>query len=149
MINVWVATIIAIATLIVGYVAGVYLPHKFRREDKKPKISVGPFQERFNLFEITNHGGDLMDLGVTISWLQDGKDISQKLSRFYNSGDDPLRDKPHAPGSLKKSETKRASECPKYSDNGKVEIQVIGNDIDGRAYSSILSITNEKQPKKK
>ena len=132
-------------SLVVGFVGGIYLPRKFRNDDKKPVISISPFQERFNLFEITNHGGDLLQLAVAIKWLQNGKEESRILTRFLNSSDDPLRDRLHLPGSLKKGETKKVCECPLYSDNGNVEVRVSGQSVDGVEYFKIFNLKNEQK----
>lgn len=135
--------VIGIAGLLVGYLGGVYLPSKFRKDDLKPNISAGPFQERFNLFELTNHGGDLTELSVEIEWLQDGNREGRKLFRFLNSSDDPLRGQYHTSGSLKRGETKKVSECPKLSDNGNVKILVQGEDLSGKNYVKELNVNNE------
>ena len=58
--------IIATITFILGAISGIYLPKKFRKEDKMPKISISPFQESQNYFDITNHGGDILDLKIKI-----------------------------------------------------------------------------------
>jgi len=143
--DIWITIIFSVASLIVGFVAGIYLPRKFRKDDKKPLISIGPFQERFNLFEITNHGGDLLQIGVTIKWLQASKEESRILTRFLNATDNPLRDKPHSPGSLKKGETKKVCECPLYSDDGNIEVRVSGRSVDGIKYSKIFNLKNEQK----
>ena len=143
--DIWITIIFSVASLIVGFIAGIYLPRKFRKDDKKPLISIGPFQERFNLFEITNHGGDLLQVGVTIKWLQESKEESRILTRFLNATDNPLRDRPHSPGSLKKGETKKVCECPLYSDNGNVEVRVSGQSVDGIEYSKIFNLKNEQK----
>jgi hypothetical protein len=141
----WTTIGISLATLFIGYVAGIYLPGKFRDDDKKPKVSIGPFQSKYNLFEITNHGGDVLNFTVQIKWLQEGKEESRKLEKFLNASDDPLRVRPHFPGSLKKGETKRACECPMYSDNGKVQVCVGGESVDGEKYLSKFELLNVKK----
>lgn len=141
--NILITVIVAILSLITGFIGGIYLPQKFRKDDKKPIISIGPFQERFNLFEITNHGGDLLELSVKIEWLQDEKKETRVLTRFLNANDDPLMGRSHAPGSLKKSETKKASECPLYSDNGNVKIYVSGKSVDGIVYAKKFDLENQ------
>ncbi len=83
--------IIAIVTFALGYVTGIYLPKKFRKEDKTPKISIGPFQERYLYFDIINHGGDILNLAIEIFWLQDGTKQSRIITRFGSSNNDPLR----------------------------------------------------------
>ena len=105
--DILITIIFSLTSLIIGFIAGIYLPRKFRKDDKKPIVSIGPFQERFNLFEITNHGGDLLRLVIAIKWLRDGKEEPRTLTKFLNATDDPLRDKSHMPGSLKKGETKK------------------------------------------
>tara|TARA_Y100000310_G_scaffold275715_1_gene292403 strand:- start:531 stop:959 length:429 start_codon:yes stop_codon:yes gene_type:complete len=133
--DILITIVIAALSLFVGFVGGIYLPQKFRRDDKRPIVSIGPFQERFNLFEVTNHGGDLLNFSVAIEWLQDGKKEKRVLTRFLNANDNPLKDRAHTPGSLKKSETKKATECPTYSDNSNVKVSISGKSIDGVTYS--------------
>ena len=145
--DIWITIGLSFTSLLVGFIAGIYLPRKFRKDDKKPIISIGPFQERFNLFEITNHGGDLLQLAVVIKWLQDGKEEPRTLTKFLNASDNPLRDRPHSPGSLKKGETKKVCECPTYSDNGNVEVHVSGQSVDGIEYSKIFNLKNEQKRK--
>lgn len=130
--------------LLFGFLGGVYLPSKFRREDKKPRISAGTFQDRFNMFEITNHGGDLIDFNVEITWNQNGVNKKRNLEKFYNSSDNPMRDKPHLPGSLKSGETKMATECPEFSDDGEVRIVASGKDLYGNDYKEELLAKNNK-----
>ncbi|MEK7657597.1 MAG: hypothetical protein AAB366_00125 [Patescibacteria group bacterium] len=143
--DILITIIFSLTSLIIGFIAGIYLPRKFRKDDKKPIVSIGPFQERFNLFEITNHGGDLLRLVIAIKWLRDGKEEPRTLTKFLNATDDPLRDKSHMPGSLKKGETKKACECPLYSDNGNVEVHVSGQNVDGVEYSKIFNLKNEQK----
>ena len=143
--DIWVTIGFSLASLVIGFIAGVYLPRKFRKDDKKPIISIGPFQKRFNLFEITNHGGDLLRLAVIIKWMQDGKEESRSLINFLNAGDNPIRDKTHTPGSLKKGETKRVCDCPLYSDNGNIKVYVSGNSVDGIEYSEVFDLKNEQK----
>lgn len=145
--DIWITIILSLVSLMIGFIAGIYLPQKFRKDDKKPMISVGPFQKRFNLFEITNHGGDLLQLAVAIKWLQDGKEETRTLFNFLNANDNPLRDKPHTPGSLKRGETKRVCDCPLYSDNGNIEVCVNGQSVDGVHYSRIFNLKNEQKRK--
>jgi len=143
--DIWITIILSFVSLVIGFIAGIYLPRKFRKDDKKPTISVGPFQKRFNLFEITNHGGGLLQISVAIKWLQDGKEETRTLFNFLNANDNPLRDKPHTPGSLKKGETKRVCDCPLYSDDGKIGVYVSGRNIDGVEYSEVFYLKNEQK----
>lgn len=135
--------LITIGTFILGYFTGVYLPKKFRKKDNKPKISIGPFQERYNYFDVTNHGGDILNLAIEIFWLQNGIKLSKKIERFGTSNSAPLRENPHNCNSLKKSETKKAYECPVYSDDGKVEVIINGEDIGGQKYKEIFILQNK------
>jgi len=134
--------IIAIATFILGYVTGVYLPQKFRKEDKTPKISIGPLQGRQNYFDITNHGGDILNLEIEISWLQEGKKEKRKMEDFFNKNEDPALRYPHKCNSLKKGETKKVTNCPMYSDNSKVKVVINGEDVTGKKYNNILTLEN-------
>lgn len=128
--------------LIIGFVSGIYLPIKFRSEDKTPKISVSPFQERQNYFDITNHGGDLLDMEINISWLQDGKSEPEHrtITNFFYENEDPAMGHHHKCNSLKKGETQKATECPSYSNDGEVNINVTGKNIDGAPYERALKI---------
>ena len=143
--NVSATLLIAIGSLALGYITGVYLPLRFRQDDKKPKISIGPFQTRQNYFEITNHGGDLLNLAVRINWLQDGTSKNRPMESFFHAHEDPATALPHQLNSLKKGETKKVSNCPAYSDTGEVTVFINGKDIDGREYSDILILENGKR----
>jgi len=134
--------IIAIATFILGYIAGIYLPQKFRKEDKTPKISIGPFQESQNYFDITNHGGEILDLKIKILWLQDGERKERKMEDFFGANEDPTFASSHKCNALKKGETKKVINCPMYSDNREVEVIIDGEDIIGKKYSNKLILKN-------
>lgn len=134
--------IIAIATFILGYIAGIYLPQKFRKEDKTPKISIGPFQERQNYFDITNHGGDILNLKIKIFWLQEEKKQERKMENFFGADEDPAFVSSHKCNTLKKGETKKVVHCPMYSDNGKVEVIINGEDVAGKKYNDKLTLKN-------
>lgn len=134
--------ITAIVTFILGYIAGIWLPLKFRKEDKTPKISIGPFQQSQNYFDITNHGGDILNLKIKIFWLQDGVRQQREMNNFFNSNEDPLFGHPHNSNSLKKSETKKIINCPSYSDDGKVEVAIQGEDVSGQIYKEQLILEN-------
>ena len=137
--------LIAIGTFLIGYVTGIYLPLKFRKEDKAPKISIGPFQERQNYFDITNHGGDILDLKINIAWLQDGVKQTRPLTRFFNYNENPALGYPHNTNTLKRSETKKVTDCPLYSDNGEVQVLIEGRDVSGKSYSDSLILKNHKK----
>lgn len=134
--------IIAIMTFILGYIAGVWLPLKFRKEDKTPKISTSPFQERQNYFDITNHGGDILNLKIEISWLQDGVKQKREMVNFFNSTEDPTFGHSHNCNALKRGETKKVINCPLYSDDGKIEVFINGVDIGGQTYKEKLILRN-------
>lgn len=135
--------IIAIVTFILGYVTGVYLPNKFRKEDKTPKISISPFQERQNYFDITNHGGDILDLKIEIFWLQDGVEQRRNMTNFFNATEDPSLGYSHNCNALKKGETKKVVNCPLYSDDGKIKVVVRGIDAIGEQYKEDLILENK------
>lgn len=137
--------IIAILTFILGYFTGVYLPKKFRLEDRKPKISISPFQERQNFFDITNHGGDILDLKIIISWLDNGIRQEREMKKFFNSSEDPAVGHPHFCNSLKKGETKKVIDCPVYSDDEQITVYVSGADITGKDYSDKIKLQNKKR----
>jgi len=140
--------IIAILTFILGYFTGVYLPSKFRSEDRRPKISISPFQERQNFFDITNHGGDILDLKIKISWQDNGVKQERETKRFFNSSEDPAVGHPHFCNTLKKGETKKVIDCPVYSDDEKVEVNISGTDIAGKDYSDKIKLQNKKRGEK-
>lgn len=135
--------IIAIVTFVLGYVTGVYLPMKFRKEDKTPKISISPFQERQNYFDITNHGGDILDLKIEIFWLQDGVKQKRDMTNFFNATEDPAFGHPHNCNALKSGETKKVTNCPLYSDDGKIEVLISGTDTIGEQYKEKLILINK------
>jgi len=145
--DIWITILIAIITFALGYVSGIYLPNKFRKDDKKPIISISPFQEKHNYFDITNHSGDLLDLKIRISWLQAGKTEKREMNDFFNSTDDPVLSRSHKCNSLKKGESKKVAHCPMYSDNGKVEVSIEGKNIDDREYNKKITIRNLIRPK--
>lgn len=126
--------IIAILTYILGYFSGIYLPRKFRSEDRKPQISISPFQERQNFFDITNHGGDILDLKIKILWQDNGVKQDREMKRFFNSSEDPAVGHPHFCNTLKRGETKKVIDCPVYSDDEKVQVLISGTDIAGKEY---------------
>ena len=134
--------IIAVITFILGYIAGIWLPKKFRKEDKMPKISIGPLQDRQNYFDIINHGGDILDLKIEISWLHDGIRQKKEMTDFFNSAEDPTFGHSHKCNTLKSGETKKVINCPAYSDNGKVEVSINGIDITGQTYKEGLILNN-------
>jgi hypothetical protein len=141
-----ITIIIAIATLIIGYFAGVYYPLKFRKDDRKPKISIGPFQDWQNYFDITNHGGDILNLTIKIIWVHDGKKQERKMEDFFTSTENPVHDHPHKCNSIKKNETKKVINCPTYSDDGKVKVIINGVDLDGEIYSVEPILENHLKP---
>ena len=134
--------VIAIITFILGYVTGVYLPMKFRREDKIPKISIWPLNENQNYFDITNHGWDILNLKIVISWLQDNIKQRRDIIDFFNSNEDPVLSYSHSCSCLKKWETKKVSGCPLYSDNWEIEVVVIGTDITNKQYKEKFILKN-------
>lgn len=140
--NIWITIISFLVTFILGYFAGIYLPLKFRRDDKKPKISIGLLQVQQNYFEITNHGGDIINLSMEISWLQEEKNKKREIKSFFNSKEDPALASPHICSCIKKGETKKVSDCPMYFDNGKVNVFVRGEDVDGGKYSKVFILKN-------
>lgn len=135
--------IIAIATFILGYITGVYLPMKFRKEDKTPKISISPFQERQNYFDISNHGGDILNLKIEIFWLQDGANQKRDMTSFFNSSEDPTFGHPHNCNALKNGETKKVINCPLYSDDGKIKVSISGTNTMGGQYKENSILTNK------
>ena len=135
-------TIIAIITFVLGYVTGIYLPKKFRKEDKIPKISISPFQERQNYFDITNHGGDILNFKIEIFWFQDATKQKREMNNFFNFNEDPAFGHPHNCNSLKKGETKKVINCPLYSDDGKIEVSIMGKDTNGQIYKENLILKN-------
>lgn len=137
--------LIAIGTFIIGYVTGIYLPLKFRKEDKTPNISISPFQERQNYFDVTNHGGDILDLTISIAWLQDSVRQTRSLTSFFNYNEDPALGYPHNSSALKRGETKKVINCPLYSDKGEVEVTINGRDVSGKTYSNNLILKNHKK----
>ena len=134
--------ILAIITFVLGYFTGVYLPQKFRKEDAMPKVSISGLQERQNYFDITNHGGDVLNFKIKISWLQDGVNKTRDMDKFFNFDEDPALGHPHNSSSLKKGETKKVINCPLYSENGLIKISVVGNDINDRVYEESLTLKN-------
>lgn len=134
--------ITAVITFMLGYITGVWLPLKFRKEDKEPKISISPFQERKHYFDITNHGGDILNLQIKISWLQDGIKQTREMINFFNSTEDPTFGYPHSCNALKKGETKKVTNCPLYSDDGKIEVHVNGVDVTNKVYEEMFVLKN-------
>lgn len=141
--NIFFYIVTFIATFILGYFTGVYIPLKFRKEDKIPKISIGPFQENQNYFEITNHSGDILNMIVKISWKQENKMKGRELEDFFDKNDDPALGYSHKCNSLKKGETKKVIDCPMYSDNGQVKVIVNGEDVAGKPYHTELVLRNK------
>lgn len=135
--------ITAFITFILGYVAGIYLPLRFRREDKKPVISISPFQERHNYFDITNHGGDILNLKIIITWLQEGTKQTRALTDFFTATEDPVTQYPHNSSTLKKGETKKVTNCPLFSDNAEIEVNVSGTDVSGTQYEKQFTLKNK------
>lgn len=140
--------IIGVLTFILGYFAGIYLPNKFRSEDRRPKISISPFQERQNFFDITNHGGDILNLKIKISWLDNGIKQEREMKNFFNSSEDPAFGHPHFCNALKKGETKKVINCPMYSDDEKVEVNITGTDVAGKEYLDKKILQNNKRGEK-
>lgn len=138
-----VSIVICIITFILGYITWIYLPMKFRREDKIPKISIWPLQERQLYFDITNHGWDILNIKIFIFWLQDGIKQSRDLVKFFNYNEDPTLVYSHNCSCLKKWETKKISDCPLYSDNWEIEVVVEGNDISNVIYKEKFILKNE------
>ncbi len=132
-----------IVTFVLGYITGVYLPIKFRKEDKAPKISISPFQKRHNYFDITNHGGDILELKIKIFWLQDGKEQEKEMTDFLDSNADTTFGLPYKCNALKKGETKKVMHCPLHSDNGEVKVSVCGIAVDGQSYNEKVILKNE------
>lgn len=141
--------VIAGFTFILGCVTGIYLPKKFRSEDRKPKISISPFQERQNFFDITNHGGDILNLNITISWLDNGVKQEREMKRFFNSSEDPAVGHPHFCNSLKNGETKKVIDCPVYSDDEQVNVYISGTDIASKEYKDKKVLINKKRGENK
>ena len=137
--------IIPVLTFILGCVARVYLPKKFRSEDRAPKISISPFQERQNFFDITNHGGDILDLKTIISWLDNGVSQEREMKNFFNSSEDPAFGHSHFCNSLKHGETKKVINCPMFSDDERVNIFITGSDILGKEYKDEKILINKKK----
>lgn len=137
--------IIAGFTFILGCITGIYLPRKFRSEDRKPKISISPFQERQNFFDITNHGGDILNLKIVISWLDNGIKQEREMKRFFNSLEDPATGHSHFCNSLKKGETKKVIDCPVYSDDEQVVVDIRGIDVTGKEYKDEKVLINKKR----
>jgi len=135
-----------LGTFITGYFVGVYLPLKFREEDKKPKISIGPFQDNQNYFEITNHSGDILNMKVKITWLEKNILQNRKLEDFFNKNDDLALAYSHKCNCLKKGETKKVGNCPTYSDNGIVNVRVTGLDVADKPYNEKLILQNKIRP---
>ena len=135
--------IIVVIGLIITYISGIYLPKKFRKKDKRPKISIGPFQEKQNYFDVTNHGGDILNLKIEISWLQEGNKQKRKMNNFFNSNENPAFGYPHNCNSLKSGETKKVIDCPLYSDDSNIEVLITGKDINGQKYKENLILKNK------
>ena len=140
--NIWIQIISLLITFGLGYLTRVYLPLKFRREDKTPKISISPFHEGQNYFEITNHGGDILNLKIEISWGQDGKKETRTMIDFFNKNEDPAFGHPHKCNSLLKGESKKLIHCPMYSDNGEVKVSIAGESVNGKKYEDLLILKN-------
>ena len=134
--------IIAIVTFLLGYITGVWLPLKFRKEDKTPKISISPFQTRQNYFDITNHGGDILNLKIVIFWFENGVKHNREMLNFFNSTENPTLDHSHNCNALKKGETKKVINCPLYSDDGNVEVSISGTDVSGKNYTENSILKN-------
>jgi len=137
--------IIATLTFILGYFTKIYLPKKFRSEDRKPRISISPFQERQNFFNITNHGGDILNLKIIISWIDNGVKQEREMNKFFNLSEDPAMGHYHFSDSLKKAETKKVINCPVYSDNEQVKVYISGEDLLGKKYQDEKIIKNKKR----
>jgi|SRR3989339_637707 len=135
--------IITIVTFILGYITGIYLPRKFRKKDKMPKISISPFQESQNYFDITNHGGDILNLKIETFWLQDGVKQKREMTRFLNASEEPAFGHSHNCNALKNGETKKVIGCPLYSDDGKIEVSIRGTDTMGGQYKENLILANK------
>ncbi|MCX6786109.1 MAG: hypothetical protein NTZ18_04670 [Candidatus Komeilibacteria bacterium] len=140
--DLFIKIILPILTFIIGCVASVYLPKKFRKEDRIPKISISPLQEHQLYFDITNHGGDILNLNIEIFWLQEGVKQNRKMENFFGPTEDPTFGHSHKANSLKKGETKKVIGCPSFSDNGEVAVIIMGNDINGKTYSEKLTLKN-------
>ena len=135
-----------LGTFIIGYFAGVYMSLKFRKEDKKPKISISPFQGNQNYFEITNHSGDILNMKVKITWRERAVLQSRKLEDFFGGNDDPALGYSHKCNCLKKGETKKVVNCPMYSDNGIINVIVTGFDVTDKPYYEKLILRNKIRP---
>ncbi len=127
---------------LLGYITGVYLPIKFRREDKKPKISISPLQEEQLYFNITNHGGDILNLSIEIFWLYEGEQKRREMDNFYDFNENPIFGNPHKANSLKRGETKKVINCPRFSDDGNITVIIDGNDINEKQYTQKLVLKN-------
>ena len=141
-----VSIIAILVTAIFGYF-GIYLPYKFRKEDRAPRISISPFQDG-NYFHITNHGGDILDLKIKITWLQDKQTYERDLDDFFHANEDPRFGTSHKSNTLKRGETKKVVSCPLYSDDGLVKISISGTDINGKEYKKNLTLQNKVKDKK-
>ena len=96
-----------IASILFPVVVGYFLTRKFRREDKIPKISISPFQRGRNSFDITNHGGDILNLEIKAAWLEDEEKQTKIMEEFFRENEDTALDDYHECNTLKKGETKK------------------------------------------
>ncbi|MFZ5391204.1 MAG: hypothetical protein ACOZAJ_02940, partial [Patescibacteria group bacterium] len=118
-------------------------PYRFRKEDKLPVISISKLQTPQLYFDITNHGGDILNLRVQIKWLQESIAKEREMNNFFNENDNPSITHSHKCNSLRKGEVKKVDGCPMYSDNGEIKVIVSGEDIDGKRYEKELKLNNE------
>ncbi len=129
-----------IIPFVLGYITSIYLPLRFRKEGKIPKISISPFQAKYNYFDITNHGGDILNLEVEINWLQVGEKQTRKMLKFSNIEDNLLAGHYHKCNALKKGQTKHILECPSVSDDKKIEVAIKGEDLNGKTYKEFFNL---------
>lgn len=134
-------------TFILGYFSGVYLPMKWQKEAKTPNISIGPFEDRRNFFSVTNHGGDILNFKIKISWREGKKEETRDMQNFLNVDDDPIMTRTHKLNNLKKNETKLVMHCPKYSDDGIISVFVEGKDVQNKTYKKQFNLANSISPK--
>lgn len=138
-----ITIIFTIGGIIIGLIGGIFLPQKFRKEDTLPKISIGPFQEYQNYFEITNHGGDILNMKISISFLQEGDEKKRRMEQFFNASEDSVLGTSHKCDSLKKGETKKVVNCPLFSDDGKVLVRVEGKSLSNKQYVGNFILENK------
>ncbi len=127
-----------IKEILIGIFTGIFT-WLFSKSWKEPKIIIGLFQENQNYFNITNLGEDILNLKITISWSQDGRKEEREMKNFLNNYESPdsVKYSDHSNCTiLKYNETKKVFDCPKYSDDWKVEIFITGTNINNEPYNN-------------